>query len=297
MTLSDLAIDGLLNPCDFVDQGIAVVVHHIDGEAVLRIDDPDEQKPCFLQLVESEQLLDALVSHVIVGDGDTARRIGSGELPWRVAGNDVEETPISVFELGIRQSVEEIEAIRVADLLTQWNGPELLDVALTLDVDKSFIMVIGRFHVPKAKPLYLSIRVLFVEELLLESGNVLVDLLEQGGDLVLLLWQVVNEDVLLLAEILSASEVRQLIDLVVIVTFRLKHWQSLLVRCNLSLDKVFGLLVQSGLLELLLREDVSFVRDLLLAFRLAFDLLTSVEVGILLVFAVLPITSIVRVFS
>ena len=59
----------------------------------------------------------------------------------------------------------------------------------------------------------------------------------------------------------------------------------------------FGLLVECGLFELLLREDVSFVGDLLLdiSFRLAIELLA--EVRILLVFAVLLIIAIVRIIG
>lgn len=290
VALGDLAIDGLLDPCDLVDQGVAVSIHHLDGESILGVDDPDEQKAVLLQLVESEQLLDALVRHVIVGDGDTARRVGSGELPWRVAGNDVEETPISVFELGLRQPVEESEALRVADLLAKRNGPELLDITRLFDDVESIVVQNGRRHVLETECLCLSIRVLFDEELLLESGDVLVDLFEQGRNLVLLLWQVVNEDVLLLAVILSASQVGQLIDLVIVIRIRLKHRHGILVGVSVSLDfvpdSIYGD-VQSGLFKLLLREDVFFVGDLLLAFdcvRLAIKLLT--EVRILLVFAV-----------
>lgn len=42
MTLSDLAIDRLLDPGYLVDECIPVVLHEGDGEAVLRIDDPNK---------------------------------------------------------------------------------------------------------------------------------------------------------------------------------------------------------------------------------------------------------------
>lgn len=40
MTLCNLAIDCLFDPSDLVDQAVAVVLHHGNGEAVLGIDDP-----------------------------------------------------------------------------------------------------------------------------------------------------------------------------------------------------------------------------------------------------------------
>ena len=50
----DLAVYGLLNPGELVNQGVAISVHHLDGEAVLGVDDPDEEEAVFLQLVEPQ---------------------------------------------------------------------------------------------------------------------------------------------------------------------------------------------------------------------------------------------------
>ena len=49
VALCDLPVDSLLDPGDLVNERVAIVVHHFDGKAVLRIDHPDEQEAGLLQ--------------------------------------------------------------------------------------------------------------------------------------------------------------------------------------------------------------------------------------------------------
>ena len=54
MALGDLAVDRLLDPGDLINQLVALVLHHLNGKAVLRIDYPHEEEAVSLQLVEGD---------------------------------------------------------------------------------------------------------------------------------------------------------------------------------------------------------------------------------------------------
>ena len=75
VTLGDLAVDGLFDPGDLIDEFVAVFLHHLQCKAVLRIDHPNEQEPISLDLVERD-VQDVLVVQGVVGDGNTSGRVG-----------------------------------------------------------------------------------------------------------------------------------------------------------------------------------------------------------------------------
>ena len=53
MALGDLPVHRLLDPADLVHQPVAVLAQHLKGEAVLGVDDPDEEEAMLrLELVE-----------------------------------------------------------------------------------------------------------------------------------------------------------------------------------------------------------------------------------------------------
>jgi hypothetical protein len=52
MPLSNLAIYSLLNPGNFIDKTIAILLHHVKGHAIFCVDNPDEKEPIALNLVK-----------------------------------------------------------------------------------------------------------------------------------------------------------------------------------------------------------------------------------------------------
>ena len=74
MTLGNLAIDGLLHPGYLIDQLVSEVLHHLNGKAVLRVDNPDEQEAVGLDLVEGD-IPDLLVIQSVIGNGDSSGRV------------------------------------------------------------------------------------------------------------------------------------------------------------------------------------------------------------------------------
>jgi len=75
MAFCDLAVDCLFDPGHFVHELIAMLVEHVQGKAVLGIDDPDEQEALGLDLFE-RQVQDVFVSEGAVSDGNTSSRVG-----------------------------------------------------------------------------------------------------------------------------------------------------------------------------------------------------------------------------
>lgn len=71
MALGNLAIHSLLHPGYLIDQLVSEVLHHLNGKAVLRVDNPDEQEAVGLDLVKGD-IRDLLVIQSIIGDGDTS---------------------------------------------------------------------------------------------------------------------------------------------------------------------------------------------------------------------------------
>lgn len=52
MALGNLTVNCLLDPGNLVNQGVTILVHHFDCEAVLGVDHPNEKETGFLNLVE-----------------------------------------------------------------------------------------------------------------------------------------------------------------------------------------------------------------------------------------------------
>lgn len=74
MPLGNLAIDSLLHPGNLIDQFVSELLHHINGKAVFRVDNPDEQEAVGLDLVERD-ILNLLVIQSVVGDGNASSRV------------------------------------------------------------------------------------------------------------------------------------------------------------------------------------------------------------------------------
>ena len=74
MPLGNLAIDSLLYPGNLIDQFVSELLHHINGKAVFRVDNPDEQEAVGLDLVERD-ILNLLVIQSVVGDGNASSRV------------------------------------------------------------------------------------------------------------------------------------------------------------------------------------------------------------------------------
>ena len=74
MTLGNFAIDSLLHPGNLIDQLVSECLHHLNGKAVLRVDNPNEKEAVGLDLVEGN-ILDLLVIKSVVGDGNTSSRV------------------------------------------------------------------------------------------------------------------------------------------------------------------------------------------------------------------------------
>jgi hypothetical protein len=74
VTLGNLAIDSLLHPSNLINQLVSECLHHLNGKAVLRVDNPNEQEAVSLDLVEGD-ILDLLVIQSVVGDGNTSSRV------------------------------------------------------------------------------------------------------------------------------------------------------------------------------------------------------------------------------
>ena len=95
--------------------------------------------------------------HRVVGDGDAAGGIGGRKLPWRIAGDDIEQTPVGVFKLSRRKLVEEVRCIWVADLAAERDRPELLDVAMAFEHIESLVMLLWSLHVFETESLGFSV--------------------------------------------------------------------------------------------------------------------------------------------
>ena len=91
VAFGDLPINSLFDPCNLINQPVAIVLHHRNGEPVLGINNPNKEEAIGLQLVKRD-VEDLLIRESAVGDGHTTGRIGAGELPWGVTGDHVEES-------------------------------------------------------------------------------------------------------------------------------------------------------------------------------------------------------------
>jgi hypothetical protein len=52
--LCNLAIHSLLNPGNFIDKTIIILLHHVQGHAIFCIDHPDKKEPVTLNLVKGD---------------------------------------------------------------------------------------------------------------------------------------------------------------------------------------------------------------------------------------------------
>lgn len=75
MTFCNLTVHCLFYPGHFVHELVAMLVEHVQGEAVLRVDDPNKEEALRLDLLEW-QVQDILVGQGAVGDSDTSSWVG-----------------------------------------------------------------------------------------------------------------------------------------------------------------------------------------------------------------------------
>jgi len=74
VTLSYLSIDSLLDPGDLINEFVSEMLHHVNGKAVLGINDPDKEEAVSLNLVERD-IPDLLVIQSVIGYGHTSCRV------------------------------------------------------------------------------------------------------------------------------------------------------------------------------------------------------------------------------
>jgi hypothetical protein len=111
MAFVDLAIDGLLDPDNLVNQPIPLNLRHLliavslekmDCESVLVVDDPDKEEAVFLKIIEGQLVHDFVILKGIIGDGDTTRWVRRRKLPGWIHRNHIEH-PTCVFLLSLNQ--------------------------------------------------------------------------------------------------------------------------------------------------------------------------------------------------
>ena len=91
MPLGNLPIDCLLDPHNFINKSVPIVVHHVECKPVLGVDHPYEQKAICLKFVERD-FQDGLVCKSFVCDRHSSGGIGGRKLPWRVTGDHVKKS-------------------------------------------------------------------------------------------------------------------------------------------------------------------------------------------------------------
>lgn len=138
MAFCDLAIDSLFDPCNLIYESVAPFVKHVQGKSILVVDDPDEEEAALLYFVE-RNFQNIIVCQSTVGNGNSSGWVGRGELPWWVTSDHVEQSS-SVLHLSLGYLVK----VYLHDILTDWNGPEMLDVRLLLESLKLLVMVLNR---------------------------------------------------------------------------------------------------------------------------------------------------------
>lgn len=72
--LGNLAIYSLLNPGNFIDETIAILLHHVKGHAIFGVDDPDEKETVTLNLVKGD-VEDLFIIQGVISNGDSSCRI------------------------------------------------------------------------------------------------------------------------------------------------------------------------------------------------------------------------------
>lgn len=127
MSLSNLSVDRLLHPGNFIHQLVAILFEHFKCQSVLCIDYPNKQEPVFLKLVEG-QVQNLLIHEGFVSNSDSSSWVCGRELPWRVAGNHIKEAS-PMLKLGSCQLV----VVQVEHVVAYRNRPELLDVGFLLE--------------------------------------------------------------------------------------------------------------------------------------------------------------------
>jgi hypothetical protein len=72
--LCNLAIYSLLNPGNFIDETIAILLHHVKGHAIFGVDNPDEKETVTLNLVKG-YVEDLFIIQGVISNGDSSCRI------------------------------------------------------------------------------------------------------------------------------------------------------------------------------------------------------------------------------
>ena len=145
VALGNEPIHSLLDPNDFIDNLVALRLHHLNGKPVLGVDDPDKEEAVSLELFE-RNLVDDRVWELLVGDSHSSSGISRAELPWRIAGDHIEQLS-SMLPLGLHQLVP----LHLLDVDAHRDAPELLDVLLVFEYLELPIVLLGihltRVHV------------------------------------------------------------------------------------------------------------------------------------------------------
>ncbi len=74
MPLCNLAIYSLLYPGNFIDETIAILLHHVKGHTIFGVDDPDEKEPVALNLVKG-YVEDLFIIQGVIGNGNSSSRV------------------------------------------------------------------------------------------------------------------------------------------------------------------------------------------------------------------------------
>ena len=192
VALGDLAVDCLLDPGDLIDKTVAELLEQAECKSVLGIDDPDEEVAVSLEPIE-RNLENFLIFESRVSDGHSSSWICRTQLPRRIAGNDVEH-PASMFHLGTNQLVDLEHLLsclvngdivdEVHDVDAKRDAEVLRDMRHVFQLGQSLVVLLGTDGRVEQGLLeeHVVFGVFFLEELDLESADVVVDVLEHALD-------------------------------------------------------------------------------------------------------------------
>lgn len=104
MTFGYFIIASFLNPNNLIHILVPPVIHQLQGDSVLGIDSPKEQKSFFLQLGH-RQGFDQLVRKGFIRNCDSSSRSRARKLPGRVHHNDIKKLLLDL-QLTVNQTLE-----------------------------------------------------------------------------------------------------------------------------------------------------------------------------------------------
>lgn len=140
-----------------------------------------------------------LITESAVSNGHTSSWICRRKLPWWVASDHVEETP-SVLHLSFSKTIE----IEFSNILTDWNGPKMLNVRLFFEFVELLIMLLRGypFSFKIVFELLICLRIFLFKELLFELSYMSIDFLKQNSYRVFIFGQVVNKNIVVVFSLL-----------------------------------------------------------------------------------------------